>query len=64
MKLFDILLKLNNGSQFDAECDCPYNYYKGEIPTVSFTPYCDEDGSGCDKCHNQELKNYINNYIK
>ena len=53
MKLFDILLELNNGNQFDAECDCPYNYYKGEIPTDSFTPYCDDDGSGCEKCHNQ-----------
>ena len=57
MKLFDILLKLNNGNKFDAECDCPYNYYKGEIPTDSFTPYCDEDGSGCEQCHNQEYKN-------
>ena len=24
--------------------------------TDSFTPYCDDDGSGCEKCHNQELE--------
>ena len=56
MKLFDILLGLNNGNQLDAECDCPYNYHKGEIPIDSFISYCDEDGSGCEQCHNQELK--------
>jgi len=56
MKLIDKLLQLNNGNQLDAECDCPYNYHKEEISTDSFTPYCDDDGSGCEKCHNQELK--------
>jgi len=56
MKLIDKLLQLNDGNQSDAECDCPYNYYKGEIQTDSFIPYCDDDGSGCEKCHNQELE--------
>ena len=56
MKLFDILLKLNNGNKFDAEWDCPYNYHKNKISTDSFTPYCADDGSGCEECHNQELK--------
>jgi len=56
MKLIDKLLKLNNDNQLDAECDCPYNYHKGEIPIDSFISYCDEDGSGCEQCHNQELK--------
>ena len=56
MKLLDKLLQLNDGNKLDAECDCPYNYHKGEISTDSFTPYCDDDGSGCEKCHNQELE--------
>lgn len=56
MKLIEKLLELNNGNQFNAECDCPYNYHNGEIPENTFTPYCDDDdGSGCERCHNQEL---------
>jgi len=56
MKLIDRLIELNNGNKFEAECDCPFNYYQGEIPENSFTSYCVEDGSKCEMCLNQELK--------
>jgi len=35
---------------------CPDNYSQEEITTKSLVPYCVEDGSGCEKCHNQKYQ--------
>ncbi|MEG6521111.1 hypothetical protein [Desulfotomaculum sp. 1211_IL3151] len=53
MRLIEKLMQLNGKTEEQSWYDCPFNYE--QIKVDSFVAYCDEGGSGCEWCHNQEI---------